>query len=104
VEQLATTIFQWHPHFTDPRVDSPWVDICPNLVQFADEWLTAGDVTTYHERRNIAGGLWRCVLLKLRRWQVTLLCCRNDCHGVWLFYWQHCAQRKAPVFKHLVWR
>jgi len=35
----------------------------------SDEWLTAGDVATYHKRRGITGDLWRCILLKLRRRQ-----------------------------------
>ena len=34
-----------------------------------DEWLTAGDVTTYHEWCGIAGGRWQCVLFMLYCWQ-----------------------------------
>jgi len=31
--------------------------------------MMAGDVTTYHEQRSVADGIWRHVLLKLPRQQ-----------------------------------
>jgi len=61
-----------------------------------DEWLTAGDVTTYHEWRSITDGLWWRVLLKLRCRQYVSYCtmgmaaAMRDCLfcgvTVWVFW------------------
>jgi len=53
----------------------------PHRPAGGDEWLTAGDVTTYHERRSVTGGPWWRVLLKLHCQQVTLMYRGNDCRS-----------------------
>jgi len=65
-----------------------------------DEWLTTGDVTTYHERLNVAGDLWWCIFLKLRhRQHVRYLYRGNGCRGAWSFIVQS-AWVKLSIYKY----